>query len=86
MRVWRFIIGGFITRRGFQFELGFWFKTRHWLTVLVRSVMGSGFFGLSGNWYGPVSYGLKRAGPRWCLINTLFLWWIRRKEKQCNSN
>lgn len=76
MRVWRFIISGFISRHGFQFEFGFWFKSRHWMTVLVRSVMGSGFFGLSGVWQGCVSCGLKRAGPLWCLINTLFLRWL----------
>jgi len=77
MRLGRIIIGGFISKYGFQLELGVWIKSHYWLCLLLKALFGYAFFGLSGVEGGAVSYGIERSGPRW-----KFKWSKRDKEKE----
>ena len=68
MRIGRLIVDGFISRYGIQIELGVWIKSHYWLTILIKAVFGSAFFGLSGVEGGAVSYGLQRSGYTWRFV------------------
>jgi len=70
MRVWNFIVGGFLSRYGFQLEIGFWIKPYKRLAFLTKNILGYAFFGLTGNWFnvGQISLGWEWNGNQghWC--------------------